>query len=157
MILEIKSYTNITEGNALRTDWNDVIPNGELNYIMGNPPFVGQQLRTKEQSEDMINIFGKGSPETKLDYVLCWYKKAVKYINNQDIKVALVSTNSICQGESVPTFWKKFIEEDNVEIQFAYTSFEWKSEASEKAMVYCVVIGFSNKHIALSKKIFSNG
>ena len=155
--LPLKSYTNITEGNALRIDWNDVIPKEELNYIMGNPPFVGQQLRTKEQSEDMINIFGKGSPETKLDYVLCWYKKAVKYINNEDIKVAFVSTSSICQGESVPTFWKKFIEEDNVEIQFAYTSFEWKSEASEKAMVYCVIIGFSNKHIPLSKKIFSNG
>ena len=155
--LPLKSYTNITEGNALRIDWNDVIPNGELNYIMGNPPFVGQQLRTKEQSEDMINIFGKGSPETKLDYVLCWYKKAVKYINNEDIRVAFVSTSSICQGESVPTFWKKFIEEDNVEIQFAYTSFEWKSEASEKAMVYCVIIGFSNKHIPLSKNIFSNG
>src|SRR5699024_10963066 len=72
-------------------------------------------------------------------------------------KVAFVSTSSICQGESVPTFWKKFIEEDNVEIQFAYTSFEWKSEASEKAMVYCVIIGFSNKHIPLSKNIFSNG
>ena len=155
--LPLKSYTNIIEANSLRIDWNDVIPNGELNYIMGNPPFVGQQLRTKEQSEDMINIFGKGSPETKLDYVLCWYKKAVKYINNEDIKVAFVSTSSICQGESVPTFWKKFIEEDNVEIQFAYTSFEWKSEASEKAMVYCVIIGFSNKHIPLSKNIFSNG
>ena len=155
--LPLKSYTNITEGNALRIDWNDVIPKEELNYIMGNPPFVGQQLRTKEQSEDMINIFGKGSPETKLDYVLCWYKKAVKYMNSEDIKVAFVSTSSICQGESVPTFWKKFVEEDNVEIQFAYTSFEWKSEASEKAMVYCVIIGFSNKHIPLSKKIFSNG
>ena len=155
--LPLKSYTNIIEANSLRIDWNDVIPNGELNYIMGNPPFVGQQLRTKEQSEDMINIFGKGSPETKLDYVLCWYKKAVKYINNEDIRVAFVSTSSICQGESVPTFWKKFIEEDNVEIQFAYTSFEWKSEASEKAMVYCVIIGFSNKHIPLSKNIFSNG
>ena len=70
---------------------------------MGNPPFVGQQLRTKEQSEDMINIFGKGSPETKLDYVLCWYKKAVKYMNSEDIKVAFVSTSSICQGESIPT------------------------------------------------------
>ena len=155
--LPLKSYTNITEGNALRINWNDVIPKEELNYIMGNPPFVGQQLRTKEQSEDMINIFGKGSPETKLDYVLCWYKKAVKYMNSEDIKVAFVSTSSICQGESVPTFWKKFVEEDNVEIQFAYTSFEWKSEASEKAMVYCVIIGFSNKHIPLSKKIFSNG
>ena len=155
--LPLKSYTNITEGNALRIDWNDVIPKEELNYIMGNPPFVGQQLRTKEQSDDMISIFGKGSSETKLDYVLCWYKKAIKYMNNKDIKVAFVSTSSICQGESVPTFWRNFVEKDNAEIQFAHTSFEWKSEASEKAMVYCVIIGFTNKHLTREKKIYSNG
>lgn len=155
--LPLKSYTNITEGNALRIDWNDVIPKEELNYIMGNPPFVGQQLRTKEQSDDMISIFGKGSSETKLDYVLCWYKKAIKYMNNKDIKVAFVSTSSICQGESVPTFWRNFVEKDNAEIQFAHTSFEWKSEASEKAMVYCVIIGFTNKHLTSEKKIYSNG
>lgn len=155
--LPLKSYTNITEGNALRIDWNEVVPKEELNYIMGNPPFVGQQLRTKEQSDDMISVFGKGSPETKLDYVLCWYKKAIKYINNKDIKVAFVSTSSICQGESVPTFWKNFVKKDNAEIQFAHTSFEWKSEASEKAMVYCVIIGFTNKHLTTEKKIYSNG
>ena len=155
--LPLKSYTNITEGNALRIDWNEVVPKEEVNYIMGNPPFVGQQLRTKEQSDDMISVFGKGSPETKLDYVLCWYKKAIKYINNKDIKVAFVSTSSICQGESVPTFWKNFVEKDSAEIQFAHTSFEWKSEASEKAMVYCVIIGFTNKHLPTGKKIYSKG
>lgn len=155
--LPLKSYTNITEANALRIDWNEVIPNGELNYIMGNPPFVGQQLRTKEQSDDMANIFGKGSPETKLDYVLCWYKKAVEYSSKKDIKIAFVSNSSICQGESVPTFWKNFVEKNHAEIQFAYTSFEWKSEASEKAMVYCVIVGFTNKHLPNDKKIYSNG
>lgn len=154
--LPLESYNNIYEGNALRVDWNEILPNTKCNYIMGNPPFVGQQLKTPEQVIDMINIFGKGSPETKLDYVLCWYKKAVTYMND-NTKVAYVSTSSICQGESVPTFWKNFIEKDSVEIQFAYTSFEWKSEASDKAMVYCVIIGFTNKHLNSIKKIYNNG
>jgi len=153
----LKSYANIVEGNALRIDWNEVVPKEKLNYIMGNPPFVGQQLKTKKQSEEMTIIFGKGASETKLDYVLCWYKKAIKYIENSLITVAFVSTSSICQGESVPTFWKNFIEKDNAEILFAYTSFEWKSEAIDKAMVYCVIIGFSKGHINKQKIIYSNG
>lgn len=154
--LPLESYNNIVEGNALRIDWNDVLPNSECDYIMGNPPFVGQQLKTKEQSEDMALIFKKGSPETKLDYVLCWYKKAITYMNNK-IKAAFVSTSSICQGESVPTFWKNFVELDNAEIQFAHTSFAWKSEASDRAMVYCVIVGFTNHHTDTIKYIFSNG
>lgn len=152
--LPLKSYTNIIEGNALRIDWNDVVDKNELNYIMGNPPFVGQQLRNQEQSKDMIEIFGKGSSETKLDYVLCWYKKAIHYMSGNNIKCAFVSTSSICQGESVPTFWKNFIIQDNAEIQFAYTSFEWTSEASEKAMVYCVIIGFTAIHNNEEKLLF---
>lgn len=155
--LPLETYENIVEANALRIDWNDVIPNTKCNYIMGNPPFVGQQLKTADQVIDMQNVFGKGSPETKLDYVLCWYKQAIKYIKNADIIVSFVSTSSICQGESVPTFWKNFVENDNVEIQFAHTSFEWKSEASDKAMVYCVIVGFTNRHINKIKYLFSNG
>ena len=153
----LKSYANIIEANALRIDWNTVIPKEKLSYIMGNPPFVGQQLKTQKQSEEMSIIFGKGASETKLDYVLCWYKKAIKYIENSLITVAFVSTSSICQGESVPTFWKNFIEKDNAEILFAYTSFEWKSEAIDKAMVYCVIIGFSKGHTNKEKIIYSNG
>ena len=140
----LTNNANITEGNALRMDWDDVVPAGELNFIMGNPPFIGQQLRSKEQSDDMAFVFGKGVPETKLDYVLCWYKKAIEYMKCTlagKIKAAFVSTNSICQGESVPTFWRNIIDE-GLDIGFAYTSFDWSSESSKSATVVCVIIGF---------------
>ena len=143
--LPLKTNAHIVEGNALRIDWNDVVPKEKLNYIMGNPPFVGQQLRTKDQSGDMAEIFGQGSPETKLDYVLAWYKKAHSImisVTNRTIKTAFVSTNSICQGESVPTFWKWMIEHKTI-IGFAYRSFKWESESSNTAAVYCVIVGFS--------------
>ena len=109
-LLPLKSYNRIIEANALRINWSKVVSTEELNFIMGNPPFVGQSVRKKEQSEDMAFIWGKGEIETKLDYVICWYKKAMDYIKGTAVKVAFVSTNSICQGESVPTFWKKMIE-----------------------------------------------
>ena len=115
--------------------------------IIGNPPFVGQSNRSKEQSEDMALIWGKGEIETKLDYVICWYKKAMDYMFGgsvlSQISVAYVSTNSICQGESVPTFWKKIVDA-GIEIQFAYKTFVWESEATNKAAVHCVIVGFSN-------------
>ena len=140
--LPLKSYANIIEGNALRIDWNDVVPREKLKYIMGNPPFVGQSVRAKEQAEDMTDIFGKGSIETKLDYVLCWYYKAIQYMENTSIVAAYVSTNSICQGESVPTFWKRMVDY-GTEIQFAHQTFRWNSEARDMAAVHCVIVGFS--------------
>ncbi len=152
--LPLKTYTNIHEGNALRLDWNNVVPASELNYIMGNPPFVGESERTKEQSDDMAMIFGKGNSETKLDYVLCWYKKAQPFVLS-GAKVSFVSTNSICQGESVPTFWKNFLTKD-IEIFYAYRSFKWISEASEKAEVWCVIIGLQLKSDQ-KKLIFDSG
>ena len=109
---------------------------------MGNPPFVGQSVRAKEQAEDMTDIFGKGSIETKLDYVLCWYYKAIQYMENTSIVAAYVSTNSICQGESVPTFWKRMVDY-GTEIQFAHQTFRWNSEARDMAAVHCVIVGFS--------------
>ena len=140
--LPLKSYANIIEANALRIDWNTVIPKEKLHYIMGNPPFVGQSVRSKEQAEDMTDIFGKGSIETKLDYVLCWYYKAIQYMENTSILAAYVSTNSICQGESVPTFWKRMVDY-GTEIQFAHQTFRWNSEARDMAAVHCVIVGFS--------------
>ena len=141
--LPLKTYTNIHEGNALRMDWNEVVPVTELNYIMGNPPFIGEALRSKEQSKDMADIFGSGNSETKLDYVLCWYKKAQPFIVG-GVKTAFVSTNSICQGESVPAFWKNYLSSD-IEISFAHRSFKWDSEASQKAAVWCVIVGLQCK------------
>ena len=140
--LPLKSYSNITEGNALRIDWNDVIPNGELDYIMGNPPFVGARLMNESQKEDITNIFGRTKGAGNLDYVSCWYKKAVNYIDNTKIEVAFVSTNSITQGEQVAILWKDILE-NGVYINFAYRTFRWDSEASLKAHVHCVIIGFS--------------
>ncbi len=156
--LPLKSYANITEGNALRLNWEEVVPKNKLNYIMGNPPFVGQQLRSKSQSEDMAIVFGKGTSETKLDYVLCWYKKSLDLINsvqNNKIKVAFVSTNSICQGESVPTFWNRMFEDD-IDLGFAYKTFKWNNESSTSASVHCVIIGFSNKPYIGNKYIFDD-
>lgn len=140
--LPLKSYTNITEGNALRMDWNDVISNGELNYIMGNPPFVGARLMNESQKEDISNIFKGIKGAGNLDYVSCWYKKATNYINNTKIEVAFVSTNSITQGEQTAILWKDILEQ-GVNINFAYRTFRWDSEASLKAHVHCVIIGFS--------------
>ena len=123
---------------------------------MGNPPFIGQQLRNTIQSEDMAYIFGKGTPETKLDYVLCWYKKTLDYLNQTTkgrITAAFVSTNSICQGESVPTFWKR-MSDNGIEICFAYRSFKWSNESTQDATVICTIIGFTNGEYKNKKFIF---
>ena len=141
-VLPLKNFNNVIEANALTLDWTTLVKPDELNFIISNPPFVGQSVRTREQSDEMALIWGKGEIETKLDYVICWYKKAVDFMKNTKIKAAFVSTNSICQGESVPTFWKKMIDSDVV-INFAYRPFVWTSEAAEKAAVHCVIVGFS--------------
>lgn len=144
--LPLKSYTNIVEGNALRIDWNEVIPATKLNYIMGNPPFVGARLMSEAQKEDVISIFGaKWKNVGNLDYVSCWYKKAADLMRlNNDIVTALVSTNSIAQGEQVANLWGGLMG-DGLQIHFAHRTFRWDSEASIKAHVHCVIIGFGYK------------
>ena len=141
--LPLKSYHNIIEGNALRMDWNEVVPASELNYIMGNPPFVGYTLQTEGQKSDLEAImsdFGKN-----IDYVAGWYYKSSEYIQGSSISVALVSTNSITQGEQVCAIWKPLYEKFGIHIDFAYRTFRWDSEASIKAHVHCVIVGFSCK------------
>lgn len=136
--LPLKTYTNITEGNALRIDWNTVVPVERLSYIIGNPPFVGFTFMSSEQKKDMELVF----PKVKnLDFVCAWYKIASEYIKNTDVKCAFVSTNSITQGEIVPRLWQ-FLE---IEILFAYRTFVWDSESNNKAHVHCVIIGFCSK------------
>ena len=141
--LPLKSFTNIHEGNALRMDWEQVVSKDELNYIMGNPPFVGASMMTKEQKAEAIDIFGKIKLSNSIDYVGAWYYKAATLIQNTNIKVALVSTNSITQGEQVAAMWKPLFENYKIHINFAYRTFRWDSEASLKAHVHCVIIGFS--------------
>ena len=138
----LKSYTNIVEGNALRMDWNEVVPAQELSYIMGNPPFVGHQLRNASQTNDMDLVFNGFGNYGKLDYVCSWYKKSADYMIGTQIKAALVSTNSIVQGESVATMWKPLFENYHLEILFAHRTFRWDSEAHIKAHVHCVIIAF---------------
>ena len=194
--LPLKSFPNIHEANALRTDWrslfNSTTEQSELSdgyphtdssvsglsgleglstetkplananpsnqhhsptiklpdYIMGNPPFIGYSLQSKEQKEDILNVFvdAKGKPfktAGKIDYVAGWYYKAAQLMQGTKTRAALVSTNSITQGEQVAAIWKPLKELFNIKIDFAYRTFRWDSEAAIKAHVHCVIIGFS--------------
>ena len=149
--LPLKTYVNIVEGNALRLDWNEVVPADRLSYIMGNPPFVGNSRLTEAQKEDRSKLFDDRSGE--LDYVCCWYKKTSMYITGTNIKCAFVSTNSICQGQQVAPLWRPLFE-SGVHIDFAYRTFRWDSEATLMAHVYCVIIGFSKSKDSIEKIIF---
>ena len=166
--LPLKAYHNIHEGNALRLDWSSVFEGASEpymahkkspDYIMGNPPFVGYSLQSKEQKEDMLAIYvnEKGKPYKtagKIDYVAAWYWKAAEmmkkalsvapeYNSGSPIRAALVSTNSITQGEQVAAIWQPLFERFGIHIDFAYRTFRWDSEADIKAHVHCVIIGFS--------------
>lgn len=159
--LPLKSYANITAGNALRMDWEDVVPKEKLNYIMGNPPFIGYSLQSKEQKEDIRAIYvdEKGKPYKtagKIDYVSGWYFKAAQMMEKNTIHTAFVSTNSITQGEQVAGVWKPLYERFNVHIDFAHRTFIWNSEANDKAHVHCVIVGYSTAASTKPKKLFSD-
>ena len=138
----LKSYANIVEGNALRIDWNNVISKQKLSYIMGNPPFVGGMMMSREQKQDITAVVGDVKGVGELHFVSGWYYKATDYIKGTSIEVAFVSTNSICQGQQAVTMWKPLFEK-GIKIQFAYRTFVWDSEAQQKARVHCVIVGFS--------------
>ena len=160
--LPLKSYSNIIEGNALTFDWNEVCPASELSYIIGNPPFVGYSLQSKEQKEELLSVFvdEKGKPYKtagKIDYVAGWYYKAAQMMQGTTIQAALVSTNSITQGEQVASIWKPLKDLFNLQINFAYQTFRWDSEASLKAHVHCVIVGFSCYNTNKPKTIYTSG
>ena len=146
--LPLKSYTNIHEGNALRMDWETVVPKDHLSFIVGNPPFVGARLMSDSQKQDVIDIFGaKWKNVGNMDYVCCWYKKAAELMKQYpQTRTALVSTNSICQGEQVANIWQKLFD-DGIRINFAHRTFCWDSEASLKAHVHCIIVGFSYQDV----------
>ena len=167
--LPLKSYANIVEGNALRIDWESVVPKDRLDYIMGNPPFVGarQKKDADEQKVDIRNIFKNVTKSGNLDYVSCWYKKAADYIFGTNISVAFVSTNSITQGEQVSILWTELAKK-NVIINFAYKTFRWDNRGIDKkgkkiktdkkmAAVHCVIIGFSTIDKCTPKILYDNG
>ena len=155
--LPLKTNACIVEGNALRMDWESVVPKAELNYIMGNPPFVGASRMTKTQKDEAVAVFGKGKRVNSIDYVGAWYHKAAALMHGTAVRAAFVSTNSITQGEQVAPLWEKLLSEYNVHIDFAYRTFKWDSEAKEKAAVHCVIIGFSTAPTMRPKLIFTGG
>lgn len=152
--LPLKSYANIVEGNALRLDWENVVDKSKLNYIMGNPPFIGGMMMTKDQKTEMEYVLGNIKGVGEMDYVAAWYYKATDLIQNSNISVAFVSTNSICQGQQAVTLWKPLFEK-GIKIQFAHRTFIWDSEAKVKAHVHCVIVGFS-KHNRQKKILYDN-
>ncbi|NLC87899.1 MAG: class I SAM-dependent DNA methyltransferase [Clostridiaceae bacterium] len=156
--LPLETYNNIVEGNALRIDWNEVLLNTECNYIMGNPPFVGSKYSDQSQKEDMDFVFenDKNIKYRTLDYVSCWYLLASKYIKNTIIRCAFVSTNSICQGEQTEILWK-ILYKNNIRIIFGYKTFRWDSEASLKAHVHCIIVGFDSLNTNIDKYLYENG
>ncbi len=144
--LPLDSNDSIYEGNALRMNWEDIVKPYELDYIMGNPPFVGYSLQTKEQKQDIKQEFFKYTDKYgKFDYVSGWYIKGAKYIQNSTIKVGFVSTDSIIQGEQAPEIWKVLFNDFHIFINYGYRSFEWNNEAANKAKVDVVIVGFSTK------------
>ena len=148
----LKEYKGIVEGNALRIDWNDVVPKERLNYIMGNPPFVGGRFQNELQKKDIIfaciDLNGKTVDKAGfLDYVCGWHFKAARYIQRTKIRCAFVSTNSVVQGEQVSILWKTLFNDYGIRINYGYQTFVWNSEATDQAHVHCVIIGFSTLEI----------
>ena len=152
----LKTYTNITEGNALLIDWENIISKDDVSYIMGNPPFTGYKFQTDEQKRDIEIVAGNFDNYGTLDYVSCWYIKCSSFIFGTKISCAFVSTNSICQGEHVSTLWRPLLKK--ITIVFAYRTFRWDSEANSKANVHCVIVGFVSGIVQKEKKLwYENG
>ena len=159
--LPLTVSANIRCCNALETDWNEMIPKQELSYIFGNPPFVGYSLQSKEQKAEMLSIYTdeQGNPYRsagKIDYVAAWYFKAAQMMQGTQIRAALVSTNSITQGEQVAAVWKPLFERFGVHLDFAHRTFRWDNEGKGKAQVHCVIVGFSTADNEQPKLIFDD-
>jgi hypothetical protein len=146
--LPLKKSPTIVHGNALRIDWNDVVPAAQLTYILGNPPFSGAMVMSDEGRTDFGQAFADLKGAGVLDFVAAWYWLAAKYIHGTGVGVGFVSTNSICQGEQVGLLWRPMLERHGIHINFAHRTFKWSNEARGKAAVHCVIIGFSTKDAA---------
>ncbi len=154
--LPLKSYANIVEADSLEKDWNEVLYANKVNYVMGNPPFIGARLMEQgsKQKLQVEKLFGAIKDVQDLDYVTCWFKKAAEYIQNTSVEVGFVATNSICQGSQVPILWNVLLNEYHININFAHQTFKWNSESSDTAAVHCVIIGFSIKE-RKEKKLYT--
>ena len=155
--LPLKSNGNICEGNALRMNWNDVLPAEKCSYICGNPPFLGARNMNEMQKEELKAVLPGVKNAHDVDYVGGWYAKCADEIDeNENIKAALVSTNSICQGVQVGILWAYLIGKRDLAIDFAYRTFVWSSEAASKAHVHCVIVGFGRSGETRKKRIFDD-
>lgn len=141
--LPLTKRPHIVHGNALNLDWKEIVSQKELNYILGNPPFIGSSLMTKEQKFDLKQVTKSIPKAGLLDFVTAWYVKSADFIRGTKIQVGLVSTNSVVQGEQAIVLWKYLMYQKDVNIHFAHQTFQWNNEAKGKAAVYCVIIGFS--------------
>jgi hypothetical protein len=142
--LPLRKSANIVHGDALETDWEEVVSKDKLSFIIGNPPFIGSKIMTQFQRNQIVKEFNTIPGCGVLDYVTGWYLKAAKYIQNTKIKVAFVSTNSIVQGEQTSILWGQMLNKYGIKIHFAHRTFRWSNEAKGNAAVYCVIIGFAN-------------
>ena len=152
----IKNYPEIVCENANRVDWQKIFGEhapAKFDYIIGNPPFHGARNKSKQQSQDIKKVFSGWDNLGNLDYVTCWYKKAADYIGKKNTRCAFVSTNSICQGDSIGALWKNLFGE-GIHIDFAHRTFKWLSDSDNPAHVHCVVVGFSRARNRKPKKIF---
>ena len=151
--LPLTQSATIVHGNALRIDWESIVPKDELSYIISNPPYRGASMMIPRQKTEAVAIFGKIKLANSIDYVGAWYHRAAKYIQGTSIRVAFLSTNSITQGEQVTPLWGQLFNEYHIQIDFAYRTFKWSNEAKGKAAVHCVIISFSQGHRG-EKRIF---
>lgn len=142
--LPLKKSAKIVHGNALRVDWEEVVPKKALTHIIGNPPFLGHHMQSEEQKKDLHFVMQGIKAAGVMDYVTAWYYKASKYILDTKIKAAFVSTNSVVQGEQVGILWSYLLSNFKIKIHFAHRTFKWNNEAKGNAAVYCVIIGFAN-------------
>lgn len=141
--LPLRSLSNLHEGNALKTDWSEVFPD-DLTYLVGNPPFLGARNQSKEQKAELLEVFDGAKNAGNIDYCGAWYMKAARFTQGKRTRCALVSTNSICQGEQVANLWKPLYDL-GIHIEFAHNTFRWDNEAADKAHVFCVIVGFSRE------------
>jgi hypothetical protein len=151
--LPLKKAAKIVHGDALETDWENVVSKNDLSFILGNPPFIGSRIMNKVQKESLIKVFDNAKNTGDLDYVTAWYIKAARYIQNTKIKTAFVSTNSIVQGLQTSLLWGQMLNKYKIKIHFAHRTFKWNNEAKGNAAVYCVIVGFAN-YDTNEKRIF---
>ncbi len=151
--LPLKKAAKIVHGNSLRIDWGSVVAKEDLNFILGNPPFIGSKMMTTTQRDDLLNIFANAKGSGVMDYVSAWYVKASEFIRDSSIKVTFVSTNSISQGEQIGILWDVLFGQYKIKIHFAHRTFKWSNEARKNAAVYCIIIGFANFDIS-EKRLF---